>query len=118
MKFADFICIEAINVKLKANDREGVIQELAQGLLDAGPGERWTIKVEIDMKKPKPLNPEPPRKICPVCGEPSYSRVGIHPQCASVQADIKRVREAKEAAKSQRDEEIPPPDDLDALENL
>jgi mannitol/fructose-specific phosphotransferase system IIA component (Ntr-type) len=36
MKFADFICIEAINVDLKANDREGVIRELAQGLLDAG----------------------------------------------------------------------------------
>ena len=36
MKFADFICLEAISVKLKAKDREGVIRELAQGLLDAG----------------------------------------------------------------------------------
>ena len=36
MKFADFICFEAISVELKAKDREGVIRELAQGLLDAG----------------------------------------------------------------------------------
>jgi mannitol/fructose-specific phosphotransferase system IIA component (Ntr-type) len=36
MKFADFVCIEAISVKLKAKDREGVFRELAQGLLDAG----------------------------------------------------------------------------------
>jgi mannitol/fructose-specific phosphotransferase system IIA component (Ntr-type) len=36
MKFADFICHEAINVELKATDRTGVIRELAQGLLDAG----------------------------------------------------------------------------------
>ncbi len=36
VKFADFICIEAISVELKAKDREGVIRELAQGLLDAG----------------------------------------------------------------------------------
>ena len=36
MKFADFICIEAISVTLKARHREGVIRELAQGLLEAG----------------------------------------------------------------------------------
>jgi len=35
MKFADFICFEAISVKLKAKDRKGVVRELAQGLLDA-----------------------------------------------------------------------------------
>lgn len=51
------------------------------------------------MTKTKPLNPEPPRNICPVCGEPSYSREGIHPQCSAAQADANRVREAKKARK-------------------
>lgn len=75
-----------------------------------------TIKIVIDMKKPNPLNPEPPQKICPVCGEPSYSRAGIHPQCAAVQADAKRVREAKRAEKNAtRDDEVPAPDDLEDL---
>jgi len=36
MKFADFICLEAINIELKAMDRKGVVRELAQALLDAG----------------------------------------------------------------------------------
>lgn len=36
MKFADFICLEAISIELKATDRKGVIREMAQGLLDAG----------------------------------------------------------------------------------
>jgi hypothetical protein len=58
-----------------------------------------TIKSAIDMTKTKPLNPEPPRNICPVCGEPSYSHAGIHPQCSAAQADAERVREAKIALK-------------------
>ncbi len=29
-------------------------------------------------------------KICPVCGKRSYSREGVHPQCAMVQADAPR----------------------------
>jgi hypothetical protein len=74
-----------------------------------------TIKVEIDMEKPKPLNSEPPRKICPVCGEPSYSRAGIHPQCAAVQADAKRIRKTKKAEKAKQDDELPTPDDLEDL---
>ena len=33
--------------------------------------------------KPAPLfAPRAQRPLCPVCGEPSYSRRGIHPQCA------------------------------------
>jgi fructose-specific phosphotransferase system IIA component len=36
MKFADFVSNEAIRAKLAAEDKEGVIREMAQALLDAG----------------------------------------------------------------------------------
>ena len=55
------------------------------------------------MKKTKPLNPDPARKLCPVCGEPSYSRGGVHPQCSAAQAYAIRVREAKKARKDAED---------------
>ncbi|MFO0790876.1 MAG: hypothetical protein U0805_15570 [Pirellulales bacterium] len=32
-----------------------------------------------------------PKHLCPVCGTPSYSRGGIHPQCALQQADAPRL---------------------------
>ena len=36
MKFADFICPGAIRAELTANDKEGVIREMVQALLEAG----------------------------------------------------------------------------------
>ncbi len=30
-------------------------------------------------------------RFCPVCGKRSYSRDGVHPQCAVVQADAPRA---------------------------
>jgi fructose-specific phosphotransferase system IIA component len=36
MKFADFICYEAIRAKLNAENKEGVIREMTQALLEAG----------------------------------------------------------------------------------
>jgi len=36
MKFADFISQEAIRAELEATDKEGVIREIVQALLDAG----------------------------------------------------------------------------------
>jgi hypothetical protein len=41
-------------------------------------------------KKPIPTSGEQKGKTCPVCGDRSYSREGIHPQCASLQADAPR----------------------------
>ena len=41
-------------------------------------------------KKPTPIFVERNGKICPVCGKPSYSREGVHPQCAMTQADASR----------------------------
>ncbi len=44
-------------------------------------------------KKPLPLLlvDAPPRRLCPVCGAVSYSREGIHPQCAERRADAPRM---------------------------
>jgi hypothetical protein len=38
-------------------------------------------------KKPLPLTTWPKPKTCPVCGHPSYSSTGIHPQCAMLQSE-------------------------------
>ncbi|HEY1598276.1 MAG TPA: hypothetical protein VGG64_01650 [Pirellulales bacterium] len=37
-------------------------------------------------KKPKPEVLSVPRKVCPVCGKPSYSPGGVHPQCSQKRA--------------------------------
>lgn len=40
------------------------------------------------VKKPPPLLEAPrSRAVCPVCGKASYSRGGVHPQCAVNKAD-------------------------------
>lgn len=38
-----------------------------------------------------------PRPLCPVCGTTSYSKGGIHPQCAQQQADGRRMSRLKAA---------------------
>lgn len=49
----------------------------------------------MNAKKPQPLFKSRQRKLCPVCGNASYSRAGVHPQCAQQQADEKRVARLK-----------------------
>jgi hypothetical protein len=44
--------------------------------------------------------PQPPKNLCPVCGTPSYSLGGIHPQCAIQQADEPRLARLRTAAKA------------------
>ena len=65
----------------------------------------------MSILKPVPIVPEPVRNRCPICGETSYSRGGIHPQCALQQADAPRnariraerkKKEAKPAVPRQR----------------
>jgi rubredoxin len=48
-------------------------------------------------KKPVPLllAGAPPRRLCPVCGVVSYSREGVHPQCAQRRADAPRMESVK-----------------------
>ena len=48
-------------------------------------------------KKPVPTVAHQNGKICPVCGRPSYSRDGIHPQCAVQQADEPREQKLRQA---------------------
>ena len=57
----------------------------------------------MSQKMPLPLMTEggtvASTRLCPVCGEASYSRQGIHPQCAVTQADATRTARLKAAAK-------------------
>ena len=46
------------------------------------------------ISKPSIVNQKPP--ACPVCGKPSYSLGGVHPQCAVTRAD--KVRKATKPA--------------------
>jgi len=45
-------------------------------------------------RKPLPLYRITRREPCPVCGHPSYSASGIHPQCVEVRSQINRVKRA------------------------
>jgi ribosomal protein S27AE len=47
--------------------------------------------------KPVVFTPQPARALCPICGKATYSRGGIHPQCAMQQADAPRVVQIRAA---------------------
>lgn len=47
-------------------------------------------------KKPVPMSAVPQRPRCPVCGMPTYSRSGTHPQCMQASND-RLVRAAAKA---------------------
>jgi len=49
-----------------------------------------TRELPMNNKKPTPVIQQRGGKECPVCHKPSYSRDGIHPQCAIEQADLPR----------------------------
>ena len=46
-------------------------------------------------KKPTPRISKTSGKVCPVCGKQTYSKGGIHPQCAVHQADSARAEKLK-----------------------
>jgi hypothetical protein len=54
----------------------------------------------VNHSKPKPTGPVMP--TCPVCGKATYSRGGIHPQCASERQD-KVIMAARRASEDQTD---------------
>jgi len=59
----------------------------------------------MSTRKPLPLFSAPERKRCAICGSPSYSASGIHPQCAAKRAgDLIRA-----ADKACADEPVPKP---------
>jgi hypothetical protein len=49
----------------------------------------------MNEKKPTPWIPQSKGKVCPVCGKQTYSHGGIHPQCATYQADAARTEKLK-----------------------
>ncbi len=57
-------------------------------------------------KKPTPVFIEKLGKVCPVCRKTSYSRDGIHPQCAATQSDeprrLRLAAEKKAAAETKK----------------
>jgi len=59
-------------------------------------------------QKPQPLYAPRDRKHCPVCGQVSYSAVGIHPQCAVHQADEKRMQGVKARSNASKEPAAPP----------
>ena len=54
----------------------------------------------MNNKRSTPIIAEPGKKTCPVCGKPSYSAAGVHPQCAAHQADAARQMQRKAKKKS------------------
>lgn len=59
--------------------------------------------------KPTPVLTPAGRKICPVCGKSSYSREGIHPQCAIEQSDAPRKERLAAARKLAAAKKTSPP---------
>lgn len=58
-------------------------------------------------KKPDPWISQPSGKVCPVCGNRSYSHGGVHPQCAVAQADAARAEKLKAERKLEAEEAKP-----------
>src|SRR6478752_2405084 len=50
-----------------------------------------TVRSKMSIIKPVIVIPGPEKILCPICSKPTYSRGGIHPQCAMEQADEPRV---------------------------
>jgi hypothetical protein len=48
--------------------------------------ERHTLRMPASNRKPEPLTAAPVRRRCIICGDPSYSQSGVHPQCAAKKA--------------------------------
>ena len=61
----------------------------------------------MSILKPVPIVPQVVRKLCPYCGKASYSRDGIHPQCALAQADDRRSAVLRERRKQAEKVEKP-----------
>ena len=59
-------------------------------------------------KRPVPITPKTETKVCPVCGQSSYSVAGIHPQCATVLADAPRSERLRAAKKSNAEKKVKP----------
>ncbi len=68
-------------------------------------GRRQPVDSKFSTAKPAPLigATQRLRKVCPVCGDISYSHAGIHPQCAMRLADAPHVERLKRLRKAALD---------------
>ena len=66
-----------------------------------------SLPLMCDHKKPTPSIVEASSRTCPVCGKRSYSRGGIHPQCAVHMADVPRMERLCAEKKSKIKESQP-----------
>ena len=55
----------------------------------------------VSILKPVPIVEPIVRNLCPICGKATYSRGGIHPQCAIQQADQPRQDRLRAARKKE-----------------
>jgi predicted RNA-binding Zn-ribbon protein involved in translation (DUF1610 family) len=51
--------------------------------------------MSVPKEEPILIVPQPPKNLCPICGQVTYSAGGIHPQCAMQQADEPRLARMK-----------------------
>jgi hypothetical protein len=61
----------------------------------------------MSILKPVPNIPKLAKHLCPICGKDSYSRDGIHPQCAVEQADEPRNQQLKLEKKKKAQSHVP-----------
>lgn len=59
-----------------------------------------------------PLKQVSTRPLCPVCNESVYSRAGIHPQCAVIQADPPKLRGKQKGAAAHVEQAMKTPDQI------
>jgi len=62
----------------------------------------------MNKEEPILIVPQRPKVRCPVCGTPTYSAGGIHPQCAVNQADGVRIAKLKTQRAEEPKEKRPP----------
>jgi endogenous inhibitor of DNA gyrase (YacG/DUF329 family) len=60
-----------------------------------------TLGAPVSILKPVPIVPQIVKNLCPICGKASYSRDGIHPQCALQRADEPRNVKNRAAKKKE-----------------
>lgn len=66
-----------------------------------------TAGSHVSILKPTPELPQVATSVCPFCGKKSYSRDGIHPQCALNQADAARNEKLRASRKAAQKVEKP-----------
>ncbi len=67
-----------------------------------------TTESTMSSEKSVIVLPPKPRQVCPICGTPSYSLGGVHPQCALKQADEPRLEKMRAAKAAEPKVKKPP----------